>query len=147
MLVGPDGLPAQRGGIASEEWLRARPDAIMFPESGTVELETIADVEYPLRVDWDGIIVDDPGHPDDIVGRVREVLALVFGERAEAIEAEACELLGVSELRDYFRNPRRFWDDHVSRYSKSRRKAPIYWMLTISLKTEVDQFASPPPWF
>ena len=25
--------------------------------------------------------------------------------------------------------------------------APVYWMLTISLKTEVEQFASPPPWF
>jgi multiple sugar transport system permease protein len=25
--------------------------------------------------------------------------------------------------------------------------APIYWMITISLKTEVDQFASPPKWF
>lgn len=24
---------------------------------------------------------------------------------------------------------------------------PVYWMLTISLKTEVDQFASPPVWF
>lgn len=25
--------------------------------------------------------------------------------------------------------------------------APVYWMLTISFKTEVDQFASPPAWF
>jgi multiple sugar transport system permease protein len=25
--------------------------------------------------------------------------------------------------------------------------APVYWMLTISLKSEVDQFASPPRWF
>jgi len=25
--------------------------------------------------------------------------------------------------------------------------APVYWMLTISLKTEVEQFASPPSWF
>jgi multiple sugar transport system permease protein len=25
--------------------------------------------------------------------------------------------------------------------------APVYWMLTISLKTEVDQFAIPPKWF
>lgn len=25
--------------------------------------------------------------------------------------------------------------------------APIYWMFTISLKTELDQFAVPPPWF
>jgi len=25
--------------------------------------------------------------------------------------------------------------------------APVYWMLTISLKSDVDQFAVPPPWF
>src|SRR5690242_19455308 len=25
--------------------------------------------------------------------------------------------------------------------------APVYWMLTISLKREVDQFAVPPKWF
>src|ERR1044071_2501855 len=25
--------------------------------------------------------------------------------------------------------------------------APVYWMLTIALKTEADQFASPPLWF
>jgi multiple sugar transport system permease protein len=25
--------------------------------------------------------------------------------------------------------------------------APVYWLLTISLKTELDQFASPPKWF
>src|ERR687895_1071296 len=25
--------------------------------------------------------------------------------------------------------------------------APVYWMLTVALKTEVDQFAIPPPWF
>jgi multiple sugar transport system permease protein len=25
--------------------------------------------------------------------------------------------------------------------------APVYWMITISLKTEIDQFATPPKWF
>ena len=25
--------------------------------------------------------------------------------------------------------------------------APVYWMFTISLKSEIDQFATPPPWF
>jgi multiple sugar transport system permease protein len=25
--------------------------------------------------------------------------------------------------------------------------APVYWMITISLKSEVDHFATPPPWF
>jgi len=75
--------------------------------------------------------VDDPGHEDDIVCRVRDVLELIWKERAEAIEREACEILGVRELRDYFRKPSNggFWMDHVKRYSKSHRKAPIYWYL------------------
>jgi hypothetical protein len=56
---------------------------------------------YPLRIDWDGILVDDPEHPDDIIRRVRDVLELIWKDR----------------------------DDHVKRFSKSRRKAPIYWLL------------------
>jgi hypothetical protein len=91
---------------------------------------------YPLRIDQDGILVDDPDNPDDTVRRVREVLEVLWPERADAIERETCELLGVRELRDYFRKPGKggFWDDHVSRYSKSRRKAPIYWLLQSSKK-------------
>lgn len=91
---------------------------------------------YPLRLDADGILVDDPDHPDDLLGRVREVLELVWPEDAEAREREACELLGVKTLRDYFRKPGAggFWADHVKRYSKSRRKAPIYWLLQSSKK-------------
>ena len=52
------------------------------------------------------------------------------------IEKEACEILGILDLRDYFRKPGAggFWDDHVKRYSKSRRKAPIYWLLQSSKK-------------
>ena len=134
---GPDGLSATPGRIVSEAWLRARPDAITLPPSGAVAQPTIPDSEYPLRIDWDGILVDDPDHPDDIVRRVRDVLELLWGERAGAIEQEACEILGVSELRDYFRKPAAggFWLDHVRRYSKSRRKAPIYWLLQSSKKS------------
>jgi hypothetical protein len=76
-----------------------------------------------------GILVDDPAHRWDIVARVRGVLELLYGERAEAIEREACAILEVATLRDYFRDPRRFYAHHIKRYSKSRRKAPIYWLL------------------
>ena len=91
---------------------------------------------YPLKVDPDGILVDDEGHPDDIIARIRDVLALIWGNRADTIEKEACEILGVKSLRDYFRKPSAggFWDDHVKRYSKSRRKAPIYWLLQSAKK-------------
>ncbi|MBP1467702.1 DUF559 domain-containing protein [Candidatus Chloroploca sp. M-50] len=102
MLTGTDGLP-----------LRTAPEG------------------YPLHIDANGILVDDPDHADDIVRRVRAALDVIFGERAEAIEREACQILGVNELRDYVRRPGKggFWDDHIKRYAKSRRKAPIYWLL------------------
>lgn len=92
--------------------------------------------DYPLRLDHDGILVDDPEHADDIVRRVWNVLEVIWKGQAEAIEQEACDILGVKNLRDYFRKPGKggFWDDHVGRYSKSRRKAPIYWLLQSSKK-------------
>lgn len=129
MLVGPDGLPASRDGIASEEWMRARFDAVTPPPENSVRSPTIPNSEYPLAVDWDGILVEDHDHSDDIVRRVRDVLGLLWGENADEMEREACEVLGVKDLRAYFRNPRRFFEHHVKRYSKSRRKAPIYWLL------------------
>jgi len=77
-----------------------------------------------------GILPDDPHHPDDLVGRVQAILRVLYGERAQAIEAEACAVLGFDSLRAYFRDPRKgFFAFHIKRYSKSRRKAPIYWLL------------------
>jgi len=78
----------------------------------------------------DGILPDDPTHPDDLIGRVQAILRVLYGARAEAIEAEACALLGFDALRAYFRDPRKgLFAFHIQRYSKSRRKAPIYWLL------------------
>jgi hypothetical protein len=130
MLVGPDGLPAQPSGIVSEAWLRARPNAITLPAEGIVARPVVRDGEYPLPIDWDGIMVDDEEHVDDIVGRVRDVLVVIWGERAAEIEREACDLLGTRGLRDYLRRPAGFFADHLKRYSKSRRQAPIYWPLS-----------------
>ena len=125
MLVGPDGLPASKGQIVSEEWLRARKNVLDVPEN--IPNPTIPDDEYPLKIDWDGILVDDPGHEDDTIRRVRDVLELIWGDRAPEIEKEACEILKVKSLRDYFQ--KKFFGFHIKRYSKSRRKAPIYWQI------------------
>jgi hypothetical protein len=77
-------------------------------------------------VDDSGFEIGEP-HRDDIVRRVREVLDLLWKDKAIDLEQEACEILGVPDLRDYFRKPTGFFQDHLKRYSKSRRKAPIYW--------------------
>ena len=100
MLVGPDGLPAKPGGIASEEWVRARPDSGSIPSVDAVVDTAISDTAYPLRINWDGILVDDRGveggvpHRDDIVRRCREVLDLIEKDKGHEIEQEACMTLG-----------------------------------------------------
>ncbi|HJZ69720.1 MAG TPA: carbohydrate ABC transporter permease [Blastocatellia bacterium] len=50
------------------------------------------------------------------------------------------------------RHTRREWLARAAKYfvlaaSLLVAVAPVYWMLTISLKSEVDQFATPPKWF
>lgn len=107
MLQGADGLP-----LSYEAGRRERVEG-----------------HYPLDVAWDGILVDDPNHPLDIERRVREVFEILWRERAGAIVQEAAEILEEG-LRDYFRKPGGFFADHLKRYSKSRRKAPIYWPLS-----------------
>ena len=42
------------------------------------------------------------------------------------------QILGRGSVRDYLR--RQFFKDHLTRYSKSRRKAPLYWPLTVPSK-------------
>jgi len=130
MLVGPNGLSATSGNIVSEEWLRARPDAISLPPPGSVSRPTIPDSEYPIPIPWDGILAEDPDSPDDLVARIRLVLRILHGENAEEVERELAQGLGVQDLREYVADPQGFFDAHLKTYSKSRRKAPIYWPLS-----------------
>lgn len=86
--------------------------------------------DYPVRISWPGILVDDAGHPEDIERRVQEILQVIWKDQADDIEHEAGDILGVKSLREYFRKPALFFADHLKRYSKSRRQAPIYWPLS-----------------
>jgi hypothetical protein len=63
-----------------------------------------------------GVFVDDPGHADDLAARVTAVYERV----GEAPPAPA-------ELRKTLAKD--FFPAHIRLYSKSRRKAPIYWQL------------------
>lgn len=97
---------------------------------------TVAPEGYPLRIEWDGILTNDEGNESDIVHRVRMALEVLWQTFAEAREKESCQILGVKELREYFGKTSKggFWEDHIARYTKSRRKAPIYWLLQSSRK-------------
>jgi len=77
----------------------------------------------------DGILLDQPGHRWDIEVRIDEVAKYLFGGGADAVLSDAVGALGRRGVRDYLR--RAFFRAHLSKYSKSRRKAPIYWPLYV----------------
>lgn len=83
--------------------------------------------DYPLEVPATPILFDDELHRWDIDARTRAAAALAFDDPDSALE-EAERILG-RELRTYLR--RQFFKDHLSQYTKSRRKAPIYWQLSV----------------
>ena len=87
--------------------------------------------DYPCQVQWDGILVADSESVDDLSGRVRSVFETIWRENIDKMEYEVCKVLAIQDISEYFRKPGRggFWDDHITRYTKSRRKAPIYWLL------------------
>ncbi len=76
-----------------------------------------------------GLLADDPGQPWDLTGRVRRVLERLWGDRAPEAERQLLHMLGAQDLRAWLHHPNGFWKHHRTRYSKSRRKAPIYWPL------------------
>src|SRR5690606_13645337 len=86
-------------------------------------------VGYPIAFPTDGVLVDDPGHPRDLFAAARQVFDVVFPNDADARWHEAAALVGArkGDLRDWL--ARSFFEPHLKRYSKSRRKAPIYWQL------------------
>lgn len=79
-----------------------------------------------------GILVDDPGHAHDLVRLIENVLDRVGSmQKADGRGASAYCLPPTA----FSQNPRRwlqkdFFPFHLQRYSRSRRKAPIYWPLS-----------------
>jgi hypothetical protein len=77
------------------------------------------------------ILADETSCPTkNIITLLRKNIEFIWKDRASDIEQEACEILGVRSLQEYFSKPAKFFADHLKRYSKSRRQAPIYWPLS-----------------
>lgn len=76
--------------------------------------------------DRDGLLVVDPGHPDDLAAKVLAALEVIFGEAdAESLIRHALGNTGepLATLRDYLTGT--FFKEHIQKY----RKRPIYWYL------------------
>ena len=100
MLSGRDGLPASE-----------RPD------------------DYPFSFPEAGILVDDPGHTEDVTNAIRSVFDVVFAENADKWWQECSTKLAENTQGVRAWCKQALFTYHVKCYSESRRKAPIYWQL------------------
>lgn len=83
---------------------------------------------YPLRLPPDRILHDDPGHEWDVAAAVDAAAAALL-EDVDAELRRTLQHLKAEEMRTYLRNS--FFPSHLGRYTRSRRKAPIYWYLAV----------------
>lgn len=103
------------------------PPAMLLNAQGQPARESPPD--YPLALPPGGILLDEPGHQWDVERRVVDAASVLFGDPASN---ELRNLLGSRTVREHMRT--QFFKDHVTRYSRSRRRAPLYWPLSVPSK-------------
>jgi hypothetical protein len=107
--------------------LSAKPPGMLqltTDESGRV----IAPAGYPLALPSSGLLVDEAGHARDLEDSIKKIADLLYEESTHVID-DVLGLIGAGTIREHLRMD--FFRDHLSEYSISRRKAPIYWPLTV----------------
>lgn len=83
---------------------------------------------YPLPLTSHRILVDEAGHSADIVALIEQAAEVLLSDSRRNL-GELLAMVGAKDLRGYLRKG--FFKQHLTRYSKSRRKAPLYWPLTV----------------
>jgi len=100
--------PGEKGALGSG----ITEDGQVLLKADFAKLRTLADS--------DGIMVLDPGHPEDLTARIEEVLAVLLGEEAGK---KIIHVLG-GDLRRFLEKEF-FAKWHIPQY----RKRPVYWLL------------------
>ena len=118
-----DALPSRSPGM-----LRAEFD-LPISKKSSLHGDSSELQEYPVDVAWDGLVADDAGNEQDLLGRIARVFEYLWTNTASDRISEAAELVGArnQDLRLWFAKD--FFAYHIKQYSKSGRKAPIYWQL------------------
>ncbi|MFE8597324.1 BREX-1 system adenine-specific DNA-methyltransferase PglX [Archangium violaceum] len=90
---------------------------------------------YPLELPSSGMLVVDRADPDVADRQLAEALARVWPKASPDAVTQLSSVLRVEHLSDYLSDPGTsgFYTDHGRRYSKGRRRAPLYyWFGTAS---------------
>ncbi len=135
MLTGADGLPAAAPPPGYP--LDFPADGILVDDAGSdgqtpTEYDLIRRIQAALRILTAETQSAQREHQDPSSPRPLRLCGDNSSARlrGDSLEAELCALLGVKSLRDWLRRPAGFFADHLGRWSKSRRKAPLCWPLS-----------------
>jgi hypothetical protein len=85
---------------------------------------------YPIPFPPAGMLVDQAGHPSDLSAAVSRAATALWGP--EALEELLAAIQRKGTAAGYLRS--QFFRQHLSMYSMSRRRAPIYWQLQVPSK-------------
>lgn len=102
-------------------------DALPFMPVVSLDKNAINTV---LQIPEDGILSNKADDICSLASKVRDVIHYIWADKGDDIEFELCQLIGYKSLQNYFESMTGFFDYHFKRYTKSRRKAPIYWPLS-----------------
>lgn len=121
--------------LTSRDWRKSLPTCPPGMLATASELPADArtcDPNYTLEVAWGGLLVDDEGHSDDLAIRISGVLDIFFrGDGTDSARKLVWIASGgrYSDVREWHRHC--LFAEHIAAYTKSRRRAPIYWQLAI----------------
>lgn len=93
---------------------------------------TNAPAGYPVAFPENGLLENDPGHQRDLARAVRAVFDEIFNANADAFWNEVGALLDPKRRDLGAWLAAGFAEYHLKRYSKSRRKAPVFWQFSVT---------------
>lgn len=85
--------------------------------------------ELTKKDDLMGIFVLEKKSSLDLCSEIFKKITLIKNDGSDALIEDCLSIIGVENIYSYFSNPNFFFADHLSKYSNSRRQAPIYWPL------------------
>ena len=122
-------------GVAFERWQENKSLSAQESEALALPFETPPSSPPGMVRDSHGddalqtLFALNGGADGDLASRVSDLIGKVNVE-SDSLEIDVLRTLGFSSLSDYL--GRKFFDDHLQKYTKSKRQAPIYWQLSTS---------------
>lgn len=87
---------------------------------------------YPIGMSHSGVIGADSTGGRGLVELIGEALQYIYSDGADLLETQLLRALEYKNLSEYLSKNTGFFSDHVQKYSKGRRQAPIYWPIATS---------------